>query len=63
MPEKGIVKLTITVLTNGKIDKIEIDTYESKKNLDYLMAVLPTLSMPTIEKGFDATFTVLFCSD
>jgi hypothetical protein len=63
LPEKGLVKLTITVLTNGKIDKIEIETFESKKNLRYLMEVLPTLTMPTYEKGFDATFTVLFCSD
>lgn len=63
LPEKGLVKLTITVQPNGKIGKIEIETFESKKNLDYLMTVLPTLSLPIPERGKDATFTVLFCND
>lgn len=63
LPEKGLVKLTITVQANGKIDKVEIETFESKKNLDYLMTVLPTLSLPIPEGGKDATFTVLFCND
>ncbi len=63
LPEKGIVKLTITVQPNGKIGKVETETFESKKNLDYLMTMLPTLSLPIPEGGKDATFTILFCND
>lgn len=63
LPEKGGVKLTITVQANGKIGKIELETFESKKNLDYLLTVLPTLSLPIPERGNDATFTILFCND
>lgn len=63
LPEKGQVKLTVSVEPNGKIGKMEIETYESKKNLEYLMAVLPTLSLPPPERGKETTFTVLFCND
>ncbi len=63
LPEKGQVKLTITVQPNGKIGKMDLETFESKINLDYLMTVLPTLSLPIPERGKDATFTILFCND
>ena len=63
LPEKGQVKLTITVQPNGKIGKMNLETFESTVNLDYLMAVLPTLSLPIPERGKDATFTILFCND
>ena len=61
LPEKGMVKVTITVQPNGKIGKVEVETFESRKNLDYLMAVLPTLTLPKPEGGNHATFTILFC--
>jgi len=63
LPENGPVKLTITVLPNGKISNLEVETFESKKNSDYLLAILPTLCLPFPEGGKATTFTVLFCSD
>ena len=63
LPEKGQVKLTVSMESNGKIGKMEIETFESKKNLEYLMAVLPTLSLPYPEKGKEISFTVLFSND
>jgi hypothetical protein len=63
LPEKGEVKLTITVQPNGKIVKIEEISFESKINLDYLMTVLPTLSLPIPERGKDVLFTIVFCND
>ncbi len=63
LPEKGPVKLTITVQPNGKISKMEVDAFESKKNSDYLLTVLPTLCLPPPDREEDKTFTVLFCND
>ncbi len=63
LPEKGEVKLTITVQPNGKIVKIEEISFESKINLDYLLTVLPTLSLPIPERGKDVSFTIVFCND
>ena len=63
LPEKGLVKLTITVQANGKIGTVKVETFESKNNLDYLLTMLPTLSLPIPEGEKDATFTILFCND
>lgn len=67
LPEKGAVKLTITVQANGKIDKISLVAAESEKNLHYLQAVLPLLTMPALptqgspaEKDFECVIT--FCN-
>ena len=63
LPEKGGVKLTLTILPTGRIGKIELETSASQKNLDYLMTILPTLILPAPDKGHETTFTVLFCND
>jgi hypothetical protein len=63
LPEKGPVKLTITVGPTGKIDKIITETSESQKNLNYLLDLLPHLILPTPEKNQEPTFTVLFTNE
>ncbi len=63
LPEKGQVRLTVTVEPNGKISQMFVEAFESEKNLDYLMGVLPTLLLPPPEKGKEIVFTVLFCND
>ena len=62
LPEKGDVKLTITVQANGTIGKIEVKMFESKRNLSYLIETLQELSLPLSGEGKDVVFTVLFSS-
>ncbi|MBM3192640.1 MAG: hypothetical protein FJZ59_00205 [Chlamydiae bacterium] len=63
LPEKGRVKLTLTVTADGKIDKITKESSESQKNLDYLLDLLPHLTLPPLEKNQETTFTVLFTNE
>ncbi len=63
LPEKGIVKLTITVQPNGKIVNIKPLSTESEKNLEYLKHILETLQLPVYEKNEEITFTIMFCDE
>lgn len=63
LPEKGSVKLTITVQANGKIVNIEVVTKESEKNWEYLKTVLPGIQLPKFEENKEITFTITFCDD
>ncbi len=63
LPEKGVVKLTITVQANGKIVNIELLSSESEKNLHYLKTVLPGIKLPSFEENKEITFTITFCDD
>lgn len=63
LPEKGSVKLTITVQANGKIVNMEVLTKESEKNWEYLRTVLPGIQLPTFKENKEITFTITFCDD
>jgi hypothetical protein len=63
LPEKGPVKLTLTVGPTGKIDKIITESFASQKNLNYLLELLPHLILPSPAKNQEATFTVLFTNE
>ncbi len=63
LPEKGSVKLTITVSPTGKIDTIITESFESQKNLNYLLELLPHLILPIPEKNGETLFTVLFTNE
>ena len=63
LPEKGRVKVTITVQPNGKIDTIKVISSESDLNLDYLIKVLPVINLPPFQKPNDIAFTITFCDD
>ena len=63
LPEKGAVKLTITVQANGKIVNIVPLSNESEKNLEYLKCVLTSLQLPAFEENKEITFTITFCDD
>lgn len=62
LPERGSVKLTITVQANGKIANMSVLASESEKNLHYLQAVLPLLTMPTLPyEGKEKECVITFC--
>ena len=63
LPEKGAVKLTITVQANGKIGNIKPVSHESEKNLEYLVLVLEAIQLPVFGKNEEITFTITFCDD
>ncbi len=63
LPEKGEVKLTITVQPNGKIANIKALSSESEKNLEYLKHVLEGVQLPVYDKNEEITFTVTFCDE
>lgn len=63
LPEKGPVKLTLTINPHGKIEKIVKESSDSQKNLDYLLELLPHLTLPPLEKNQETTFTVLFTNE
>lgn len=63
LPEKGAIKLTISVQANGKIVNIKPISYESEKNLHYLQTVLPSLELPNPEGGQEIEFSIIFCDD
>ena len=63
LPEKGAVKLTISVQANGKIDSIKPVSSESEKNLQYLQAVLLTIELPEPSGASAIEFTITFCDD
>lgn len=63
LPEKGNVKVTITVQANGKIVNMEVLTKDSEKNWEYLKTVLPGIQLPKFEENKEITFTITFCDD
>jgi hypothetical protein len=63
LPEKGIVKLTITVQANGKIGMVKEVSFESERNLRYLKEMLETLSFPKPAMEKEVEFTITFCGD
>lgn len=63
LPEKGLIKLTISVQANGKIVNIKPISYESEKNLHYLQTVLPSLELPNPEGAQEIEFNIIFCDD
>lgn len=63
LPEKGLIKLTISVQANGKIVNIKPISYESEKNLHYLQTVLPSLELPSPEGAQEIEFNIIFCDD
>jgi len=63
LPEKGAVKLSITVQANGKIGTIETLYSESEMNLDYLKMMLPKLTLPKPQGAKEINFAITFCDD
>lgn len=63
LPEKGSVKLTITVQPNGKIVNIKPLEVNSEKNLDYLQQILKGVQLPPYGKNEEITFIITFCDD
>lgn len=63
LPEKGVVKLTISVQPNGKIAKINLVSAESEKNLEYLLDKLRELILPKSQDGKDVVFTITFSDE
>jgi hypothetical protein len=63
LPEKGKVKLSITVRSNGSVAKLVSISSESDENLDYLLSNLKSLSFPTYTKKEDRTFTIVFSDE
>ena len=63
LPEKGRVKLKLTIRPNGKVAKIVTLLSESNDNLAYLQTNLSTLSFPAYKKQEDRTFTIVFSDE
>lgn len=63
LPEKGAVKLSITVQANGRVGIIELIHSESEKNLAYLQSMLPLIMLPEPEGAKEVTFVITFCDD
>jgi hypothetical protein len=63
LPEKGKVKLNLTVGCNGKVVRIETLSSESSLNLTYLQQNVGSLIFPKYTKNENRTFTILFSDE
>ncbi len=60
LPDKGKVKLTISLQSNGKINKIVLINTESLKNWQYLNDTIPTLTLPQTDNDKNIDLTINF---
>lgn len=63
LPRSGAVKLTISVQPNGKIANITPISSESDVNLEYLLKILPNITLPTYDFQKKVEFTITFCEN
>ncbi|HRD55110.1 MAG TPA: hypothetical protein PLC42_01805 [Parachlamydiaceae bacterium] len=52
-PEKGEVKIKLTLERSGKVLKLLIDSFESKKNRDYIEKTVKNLDFPSFQGDFN----------
>ncbi|MEZ5315393.1 MAG: hypothetical protein R3E91_04200 [Chlamydiales bacterium] len=66
LPEKGKIKLQLTVKKNGHVKALTIQETNSLKNQKYVEEVLPILLLPPFDKYFednlDHTFSIILTS-
>lgn len=67
LPEKGDIKLKLTLQRSGKVEKVEILSSQSAANRKYVEDKLPTLSLPGFGSHFGTAptyaFTILLQSE
>lgn len=63
LPEKGKVKLEITVRPSGSVAKIVSVLSESDENLSYLQENIKGMRFPPYTKKEDRTFTIVFSDE
>lgn len=66
LPEKGDVKLTLTVNRNGTVKKASVKETTSERNRKYVESSLPSLLLPSFENNFKGenahTFSITLTS-
>ncbi|OGN62683.1 MAG: hypothetical protein A3F09_02145 [Chlamydiae bacterium RIFCSPHIGHO2_12_FULL_49_11] len=62
-PEQGKVILKISVQKNGMIGTVEIVSFESKQNVDYLLACLPLMQIDGWQAEKEETVVITFVGE
>lgn len=60
LPEKGVVKLKLTLERSGKVLKVEVIGAESKKNRQHIEKALPPLQFPPFGDNFEGSSQYTF---
>lgn len=60
LPEKGVVKLKLTLERSGKVLKVEVTGAESKKNRQHIEKALPPLQFPPFGDNFEGSSQYTF---